>query len=112
MGISKTILFTAEQNKLARLAKGLAHPARIAILEYLLASSTCCNSNLVTELGLAQATVSQHLRELKELGLIQGTISGNTMNYCIHPAGWQEASALLTHFLGQNPFPSTCSSNC
>ncbi|EIM77109.1 transcriptional regulator, arsr family protein [Nitritalea halalkaliphila LW7] len=112
MGISKTILFTAEQNTLARLAKGLAHPARIAILEYLLDSNTCCNSNLVAELGLAQATVSQHLRELKDLGLIQGTISGNTMNYCIHPEGWREASDLLIHFLGRSPFPSTCSTTC
>jgi DNA-binding transcriptional ArsR family regulator len=71
MGITKTDLFTVEQNAIAQMAKVLGHPARVAILQYLVKSNTCINGDLVQELGLAQATVSQHLRELKEVGFIQ-----------------------------------------
>jgi len=85
MGLTKKELFTKEQNELAQLAKSLAHPARVAILQYLLKANSCINGDLVQELGLAQPTISQHLRELKEIGLIQGTIEGVTVNYCIHP---------------------------
>src|SRR5690554_7015652 len=76
MGVTKTNLFTTEQNELAKVAKALAHPARVAILQHLLKTNTCINGDLVQELGLAQATISQHLRELKEIGIIQGTIEG------------------------------------
>ena len=76
MGITKTDLFTEEQNAIAQMAKVLGHPARVAILQFLVKSNTCINGDLVQELGLAQATVSQHLRELKEVGFIQGTIEG------------------------------------
>lgn len=93
MGTTKTDLFTAEQNDLARLAKALGHPARIAILQHLLHAKACINSDLVQETGLAQATVSQHLRELKDLGLIQGNIDGSSMNYCIHPETWKASAA-------------------
>ncbi|MEY4309943.1 MAG: hypothetical protein RL422_2146, partial [Bacteroidota bacterium] len=68
MGITKTDLFTDEQNAIAQMAKVLGHPARVAILQFLVKSNTCINGDLVQELGLAQATVSQHLRELKEVG--------------------------------------------
>lgn len=88
MGITKTDLFTEEQNELATMAKALAHPARIAILQHLLNTNACINSDLVGELGLAQATISQHLKELKALGVIQGTIEGNAMSYCINPDTW------------------------
>lgn len=88
MGITRSDLFTEEQNEIALFAKCFAHPARIAILEHLLQKNECVNSTLVTELGLAQATVSQHLKELKSAGIIQGTIEGNSMNYCINPATW------------------------
>ena len=88
MGLVKTDLFTAEQNRLAGLAKVLGHPARIAILQYLVKRGTCVNGSLVEEIGLAQATISQHLRELKEAGLIQGTIEGTSVCYCIDPKGW------------------------
>ncbi len=93
MGTTKTDLFTAEQNDLARLAKALGHPARIAILQHLLRAKACINSDLVQETGLAQATVSQHLRELKDLGLIQGNIEGSSMSYCIHPETWKASAA-------------------
>lgn len=90
MGVTKTNLFTTEQNNLSQLARALAHPARIAIIEHLLIKNACINSDLVVELGLAQATVSQHLKELKSIGIIQGTIEGNRLNYCINPLRWQE----------------------
>ena len=95
MGITKTNLFTKKQNDLAILAKALAHPARIAILEYLLQSNKCINGDLVNELGLAQATISQHLKELKNAGLIQGNISGASMSYCIQPENWRGVQKLL-----------------
>ncbi|WP_286756998.1 metalloregulator ArsR/SmtB family transcription factor [Roseivirga sp. UBA838] len=89
MGLTKTDLFTTEQNELANMAKALAHPARIAILEHLLKANACINSDLVAELGLAQATISQHLKELKSLGLISGTIEGVSMSYCINAERWK-----------------------
>lgn len=95
MGLTKTDLFTDAQNEIANVAKALAHPARIAILQHLLESNDCINSDLVKELGLAQATISQHLKELKEIGLIQGTIEGVSMNYCINKSNWTKAQALF-----------------
>ncbi len=95
MGLTKTDLFTKEQNELANLAKAFAHPARVAILQYLLASNKCINGDLVNELGLAQATISQHLRELKNIELIQGNIEGVCMSYCINPEKWQKVQKLF-----------------
>ena len=87
MGLIKTDLFTAEQNRIAALAKVLGHPARIAILQFLVKRGTCVNGSLVEELVLAQATISQHLWELKNAGLIQGTLGGTSICYCIDPKG-------------------------
>lgn len=95
MGLTKTDLFTSQQNEIASIAKALAHPARVAILQHLLKANACINSDLVKELGLAQATISQHLKELKEIGLIQGTIDGVSMNYCINHKNWKVAQGLL-----------------
>ena len=95
MGVTKTDLFTTEQNELANLAKAFAHPARVAILQYLLESNKCINGDLVNELGLAQATISQHLRELKNAGLIQGSIEGVSMSYCIDPEKWDSVQQLF-----------------
>lgn len=83
MGASKTEHFSASQNTIASLAKALGHPARIAILEYLLKSETCICGDIVNELPLAQATVSQHLKELKNAGIIKGSIEGTSICYCI-----------------------------
>lgn len=88
MGLTKTTLFTEEQNNIAVLAKAFGHPARVAILQHLLKSNACINSDLVNELGLAQATISQHLKELKTLGIIRGTIEGTSMSYCINSETW------------------------
>jgi DNA-binding transcriptional ArsR family regulator len=101
MGITKVDLFSSRQNELARIAKAFAHPARIAIIEYLLKANACINSDLVQELGLAQATISQHLRELKEIGVIKGSIDGISMNYCINADKWQEIRMLFSHLLDQ-----------
>lgn len=104
MGLTRSNLFSERQNALAKMSKALAHPARVAIIEQLLNTKSCINGDLVEELGLAQATISQHLRELKEIGLIQGTIEGVRMSYCINPEKWLEISremnALFDQFAG------------
>lgn len=83
MGATKTDHFTDQQNQIATIAKALGHPARVAIIEYLLTVDTCICGDIVNELPLAQATVSQHLKELKNAGLIKGNIEGNAICYCI-----------------------------
>ena len=83
MGTSKTENFTDQQNAIAILAKALGHPARVAIMDYLLKVDACICGDIVNELPLAQATVSQHLKELKNAGLIKGDVEGNTICYCI-----------------------------
>ena len=83
MGATKTEHFTDRQNAIATLAKALGHPARVAILEYLMKVDSCICGDIVNELPLAQPTVSQHLKELKNAGLIKGSIEGNAICYCI-----------------------------
>ena len=83
MGASKTDQFTDKQNAIATLAKALGHPARVAIIEYLMSVNSCICGDIVNELPLAQPTVSQHLKELKNAGLIKGIIEGNAICYCI-----------------------------
>jgi ArsR family transcriptional regulator, arsenate/arsenite/antimonite-responsive transcriptional repressor len=91
MGLTKTEIFTAEQNRVADLAKAFAHPARVAILQLLAQRKSCVCGDLVDELPLAQATVSQHLKELKRIGIIEGDINPPRVCYCINPAVWEEA---------------------
>ncbi len=102
MGITKADLFTVEQNRLALLAKSIAHPARIAIIEHIIKSNTCINNQLVEELGLAQATISQHLKELKNVGILQGSVEGKTMCYCIDMAEWEKIKNELINFFSQS----------
>ncbi|MFV0564621.1 MAG: ArsR/SmtB family transcription factor [Flavobacteriaceae bacterium] len=102
MGLTKTEIFTDEQNQIAQLAKVLGHPARIAILQHLSKLSTCVCGDLVNEIGLAQPTISQHLKELKNIGLIQGTIEGTSVCYCINPENWNKMKAVLFEFLKEN----------
>ena len=90
MGITKVKLFTKKQNELANMAKAIAHPARIAILQTLLKTDSCICGTLVSELGLAQPTISQHLKELKLAGIIQGTVEGTSVCYCIEPLVWKK----------------------
>jgi ArsR family transcriptional regulator, arsenate/arsenite/antimonite-responsive transcriptional repressor len=84
MGSSKTEIFSATQNELALIAKALGHPARIAIIDFLLQAEGCICGDIVNELSLAQPTVSQHLKELKNVGLIKGNVEGNAICYCIN----------------------------
>ncbi|MCK6611196.1 MAG: metalloregulator ArsR/SmtB family transcription factor [Bacteroidia bacterium] len=84
MGVSKTEQFSQQQNQMANLAKAMGHPARIAILEYLVKTDSCICGDIVNELPLAQPTVSQHLKELKNAGLIQGSIEGTSICYCVN----------------------------
>ena len=90
MGATKSDLFTKKQNDIAAMAKAIAHPARIAILQQLLKTNACICGDLVEELGLAQPTISQHLKELKSVGLIQGTVEGTSVCYCINPKSWNQ----------------------
>jgi len=109
MGVTKTELFTTNQNQLATWARVLGHPARIAILQYLLKQNSCVCGSLVDELGLAQATISQHLRELKEAGLITGTVEGTSVCYCIEPKAWAKAQAAFEKlFNAFKPIGSGC----
>jgi DNA-binding transcriptional ArsR family regulator len=99
MAQNKKELFNENQQKLAAWAKLLAHPARIAILEVLAKKNTCFCGDIVDELPLAQATVSQHLKELKDAGLIKGEIDGLKTCYCINDSAFTEFKALLNQFL-------------
>jgi predicted transcriptional regulator len=108
MGASKTDLFTKQQNDIALMAKAIAHPARIAILQYLVKKNACVCGDLVEELGLAQATTSQHLKELKSAGLIQGNIEGASVCYCIDPKVWKQYQLLFTGFFKEIPNDNSC----
>lgn len=83
MGTTKTESFTKKQNEAADMMKALGHPARIAIVEYLLAVNSCICGDIVNELPLSQPTVSQHLKELKNAGIIKGNFEGNAICYCL-----------------------------
>ncbi len=95
MGLAKKEEFTVKDNKIAAYAKALGHPARIAILRFLIKSESCICGDIVDELPLSQSTVSQHLKELKEAGLIKGNIEGAAVCYCIDEKGWEEAKVYL-----------------
>ena len=96
MGATKTEEFTVKQNKIAKYAKALGHPARVAIIELLVKKKSCICGDIVDELPLSQSTVSQHLKELKEAGLIKGDIDGVKVCYCIDEKEWKNAKTYLT----------------
>lgn len=95
MGATKTDSYTTRQNELAVLTKALGHPARIAIIDYILKSNSCICGDIVNELPLSQPTVSQHLKELKNAGLIKGSVEGSTICYCINEIGFQKINAFF-----------------
>jgi DNA-binding transcriptional ArsR family regulator len=98
MGLTKSDEFTVRDNRLARYAKALGHPARVAILRLLAKRQSCVCGDIVEELPISQSTVSQHLKELKEAGLIQGEIDGPRVCYCINAKEWEAAQAALADF--------------
>jgi DNA-binding transcriptional ArsR family regulator len=99
MGLSKTESFGARENRIADLARALGHPARVAILQFLAGQNSCICGEIVDRIPLSQATVSQHLAELKRAGLIRGSIEGPRVCYCIDRKAWSGAKQLLTGFL-------------
>ena len=109
MGATKTDLFTKQQNEIAGMAKAIAHPARVAILQYLVKKNACVGGDLVEELGLAQPTTSQHLKELKNAGIIQGTVEGTSVCYCINAKVWKQYKELFNSFFKDvNPEGNCC----
>jgi len=108
MGATKTDLFTKQQNDIAAMAKAIAHPARIAILQHLVRKNDCVCGDIVEELGLAQATTSQHLKELKNAGIIQGTVEGVSVCYCIDPTVWKQYKELFSVFFKDVDLTGKC----
>lgn len=102
MGLVKSEIFTEQQNEIALFAKAFGHPARVAILQHLFKMNSCICGDLVDEIGLAQPTISQHLKELKNLGLIKGNIEGTSVCYCIDPTKWTTMKIILNAFLNQD----------
>lgn len=98
MATSKTEDFTVKDNKIAQYAKALAHPARVAILQILIKTKECICGDIVEDLPLAQSTVSQHLKELKDAGLIKGNINGAKVCYCINENEWENAKKYFSNF--------------
>jgi len=99
MGATKIDLFTDQQNTISTLTKAFGHPARVAIIEYLMNAETCICGDIVNELPLAQPTVSQHLKELKNAGVIKGNIEGNTICYCIDEKTIDQLQKYFTRIL-------------
>ncbi|WP_299554101.1 metalloregulator ArsR/SmtB family transcription factor [Seonamhaeicola sp.] len=108
MGVTKSEKFTNLQNDIAQLAKVLGHPARVAILQHLFKINTCICGDLVDEIGLAQPTISQHLKELKNVGLIQGNIEGTSVCYCINKDQWSSMKAVISEFLNLDVSSGCC----
>lgn len=102
MGTTKSQIFNDKQNKIAQYAKVLGHPARVAILQELFKLNACFCGSLVDLIGLAQPTISQHLKELKNAGLVKGTIEGTSVCYCINEDGWSHMQEVLGAFIGKS----------
>ena len=109
MGASKSESFSVAQNEIANLFKALSHPARVAILQLLIQKQSCICGDIVDELPIAQSTVSQHLKELKQAGLIKGNIDGASICYCVDTEVLQTANQILNKVLAVSiESPTTC----
>ncbi|MFC2111467.1 ArsR/SmtB family transcription factor [Bacteroidota bacterium] len=101
--------YKKEEVLIAKYSKALGHPARIAILNYLASLDTCFFGDICKELPIANSTVSQHLTELKNAGLIQGTFEPPKVKYCINPKNWNDARLVLDRFFSQgSPKEQNC----
>ncbi len=107
MGATKSDVFSLADNRLAKYAKALSHPARVAILKLLIQKQACICGDIVEELPLSQSTVSQHLKELKEAGLIKGDIDGVKVCYCIDETEWEIAKNLLNEIFSSFQLSTT-----
>ena len=108
MGAVRNELFTDRQNEIAGFSKVFGHPARVAILQYLFKMDACVCGDIVSEVGLAQPTISQHLKELRQLGLIKGTVEGTSVCYCIDTKQWSKMKAVMFDFLQQDLPTADC----
>ena len=109
MGASKIIDYSAEELLIAKFAKALSHPARVAIIHLLMQKQSCMCGDIVEDLPIAQSTVSQHLKELKESGLIKGNIDGASICYCVDTEVLDKANTIFNSFLSASiQTPSTC----
>ena len=108
MGITKTEIFSDEQNEISLFAKAFGHPARVAILQQLFKTDSCVCGDLVNEIGLAQPTISQHLKELKLLGLIKGNVEGTSVCYFKNGKKWTKMKEVISHFLNQDIIKGDC----
>ena len=108
MGITKSESFTTEQNEMANLFKAMANPARVAIIQYLLKVDSCICGDIVNELPLAQPTISQHLKELKEAGIIKGEIDGVKTCYCIDETNWSKMNVLFNKMFDSFTITKKC----
>ncbi len=100
--------FTEEQENIARIAKALAHPVRIAILQLLAGQECCYHGDMSEVIPVAKSTLSQHLNELKEVGLIQGTITPPSVKYCINQENWEKTKIALNNFLTEIKTQAAC----
>lgn len=109
MGTSKINEYNPLDLLIAKYAKALSHPARVAILNLLLKKQACVCGDIVEELPIAQSTVSQHLKELKEAGLIKGDIEGASVCYCIDINEWNKANGILNNLFQEvKMMPNKC----
>ena len=112
MAVNKREQFTTAQQQTAAIAKALGHPARVAIMQLLAQRAACVCGELVLALPLSQSTVSQHLKELKAAGLVQGEVDGPRVCYCVDAAGWAQARQLLGSLLAEQPGAAAAPSGC
>ena len=108
MGAGKHEEFSVKHNRISKYAKALAHPARIAILQFLSKKQSCMCGDIVEELPLSQSTVSQHLKELKDSGLIKGEIEGTKVCYCIDEKEWKAAQEKISQLFNAYKQGSSC----
>jgi ArsR family transcriptional regulator, arsenate/arsenite/antimonite-responsive transcriptional repressor len=97
-----------KQKRLARFAKAMGHPLRVYVLELLTRQNCCYSGDLTDELPIAKSTLSQHLKELKDAGLIQGEIDSPRIKYCINMDNWEEARELFNTFLEKKADKNIC----
>ena len=108
MGVTKTEVYDEQHNSLATQLKALGHPARLAIVQFLINEKDCICNDIVNELSLAQPTISQHLKELKNAGIIKGTIEGKSICYCINPKVIQELVNYFKSIMANLPSDNQC----
>jgi ArsR family transcriptional regulator len=108
MGITRSDIFSEDINKAALLAKAFAHPARLTILRHLISTRACIVNDLVDIVGLSQPTISQHLKELKHIGLIKGEIEGPRVCYCINDTVWNEMKEVFSELFDLYDASKSC----